>query len=84
MYDLTKRVQIPGANVVHGPGYERGGVVPHWRGILDKDGRVIIAISFNMDIGDAWEFADDPNYPERFASEAYRLGVNYVLYSMTH
>jgi len=84
VYDLTKRVQIPGANVVHGPGYERGGVVPHWRGILDKDGRVIIAISFNMDIGDAWEFADDPNYPERFASEAYRLGVNYVLYSMTH
>ena len=38
VYDLTKRVQIPGANVVHGPGYERGGVVPHWRGILDKDG----------------------------------------------
>jgi hypothetical protein len=37
-----------------------------------------------MDVGDAWEFADDPAYPERFASEAYRLGINYVLYAMTH
>jgi hypothetical protein len=83
-FDLTDRVQIPGANVVHGPGYERGGVVPHWRGVLDDKGRVMIAICFNMDVGDAWEFADDPNYPERFASEAYKLGVNYVLYSMTH
>lgn len=83
-YDLTDRVQIPGANVVHGPGYERGGVVPHWRGIVDEKGRVMIAICFNMDVGDAWEFADDPNYPERFSSEAYRLGINYVLYSMTH
>lgn len=83
-YDLKDRVQIPGANVVHGPGYERDGVVPHWRGILDGRGRVAIAVCFNMDVGDAWEFADDPGYPERFASEAYRLGVNYVLYSMTH
>ena len=84
VYDLTDRVQIPGANVVYGPGYERGGVTPHWRGVLDEKGRIAIAICFNMDVGDAWEFADDPNYPERFASEAYRLGVNYVLYAMTH
>jgi hypothetical protein len=83
-YDLTERVQVPGANVVHGPGYERGGVVPHWRGVLDEKGRVMIAVCFNMDIGDAWEFADDPSYPERFASEAYRIGINYVLYAMTH
>ena len=43
-----------------------------------------MAICFNMDVGDGWEFADDPSYPERFASEAIRLGVNYVLYAMTH
>jgi hypothetical protein len=84
VYDLTKRVQIPGANVVNGPGYERGGVVPHWRAVVDDKGRVIVAICFNMDVGDAWEFADSPEYPERFASEAYRLGINFVLYAMTH
>ena len=84
LYDLEERLQVPGANVVHGPGYERDGVVPHWRGVLDEKGRVQVAICFNMDLGDAWEFADDPEYPERFASHAYRLGINYILYSMTH
>jgi hypothetical protein len=83
-YNLESRVQIPGQNVVHGPGYERGGVVPHWRAILDSKGRIMIAACHNMDVGDAWEFADDPDYPERYSSEAYRLGINYVLYAMTH
>jgi hypothetical protein len=84
LYDLSERFQIPGANVVHGSGYERGGVVPHWRAVLDSKGRVIVAICFNMDVGDAWEFADDPGYPEKFASLAYRLGINFAVYAMTH
>ena len=45
---------------------------------------MIIAISFNQDMGDGWEFADDPGYPEKFSSEAIRLGVNYAMYSFTH
>lgn len=84
VYDLDERIPIPGANVVHGPGYERDGVTPHWRAILDAKGRVMVAICFNMDVGDAWEFADSPDYPEPNASMAYRLGINYVIYSMTH
>jgi hypothetical protein len=84
VYNLKDRVQVPGLNVVHGPGYERGGIVPHWRGIVDEKGRVQVAICFNMDIGDAWEWADYPPYPERFASLAYRIGVNYVVYALTH
>jgi hypothetical protein len=84
LYDLSERSPVPGANVVHGPGYEKDGVVPHWRAIVDEKGRVKIAICFNMDLGDAWEFADSPDYPERFSSMAYRLGINYILYAMTH
>lgn len=84
VYDMKERVRVPGANVVHGSMIERGGTVPHWRAIRDDRGRVTVAICFNMDVGDGWEFADDPRYPERFASEAIRLGVNYVLYAMTH
>jgi len=84
VFDMKERVRVPGANVVHGSGIERGGVVPHWRAIRDSRGRMIIAICFNMDVGDGWEFADDPRYPERFGAEAMRLGVNYVLYAMTH
>ena len=84
VYDLAKRVRVPGANVVYGGQVERGGVEPHWRAVLDAKGRVQVAICFNMDLGDAWEFADDPRYPEMYASQAFRMGVNYVLYSMTH
>lgn len=84
VFDLTNRVRVPGANVVHGSGIERGGTTPHWRAVLDSKGRVMVAITFNMDIGDGWEFADEPDYPERFSSEAIRLGVNYVIYAMSH
>jgi hypothetical protein len=37
-----------------------------------------------MDLGDAWQYADDPQYPEKFAAQALRIGVGYVIYSMTH
>jgi hypothetical protein len=37
-----------------------------------------------MDLGDAWQYADDPQYPEVFASQALRIGVNYVTYALTH
>ncbi|HYZ84509.1 MAG TPA: DUF4159 domain-containing protein [Bryobacteraceae bacterium] len=84
VYDLKERIQVPGLNVVHGPGYERGGIIPHWRAVIDDKGRVIAALCFNMDLGDAWEWADLPEYPEKYASMAYRLGINYIIYSMTH
>ena len=84
VFDLKERIRVSGQNVVHGSGIERGGVVPHWRGIMDERGRMIVAISFNQDIGDGWEFADDPDYPERMSGEAMRLGTNYVVYAMTH
>ena len=45
---------------------------------------MMVAISFNQDVGDGWEFADDPSYPEKFASQAIRIGTNYVVYAMTH
>ena len=50
----------------------------------DDKGRILVAICHNMHLGDAWEHADDPRYPERFSSLAYRLGINYVIYGMTH
>jgi hypothetical protein len=84
VFNLAERVRVPGLNVVHGDQIERGGIFPHWRGVLDDRGRVVIAICFNMDIGDAWEWADLPDYPERYASLAYRIGINYVVYAMTH
>jgi hypothetical protein len=44
----------------------------------------MVTVSFNSDIGDSWEFADAPAYPERFSALGIRIGVNYVLYSIAH
>jgi len=84
VYDLSKRYRPPGLNVVHGDQIERGGVEPHWRAVIDEQDRVLVAICHNMDLGDAWEWADLPEYPEKYSSMAFRMGVNYVIYSMTH
>lgn len=85
IYDTGQRVQIPGtAALSRGVTYEYDGYEPKWRGIRDDKGRVVVAICHNMDLGDAWEWADSPEYPEQYTSMAYRIGVNYLVYSMTH
>ncbi len=84
VYDLSERIQVSGFNIVYGTPFERGGVVPHWRAVVDQKGRVQVAICFNMDVGDSWEWADFPPYPERLSSLGLRLGVNNVIYAMSH
>jgi hypothetical protein len=85
LYDLDERFQVPGIRMFEtGLTYEYDGVAPQWKGIYDDRGRIMAAICHNMDLGDAWEWADDPQYPERYASLAYRIGVNYIVYAMTH
>ncbi len=85
LYDLGERFQVPGEQYVNtGRTYEKDGYVPKWRAIRDDKGRIIVAICHNMHLGDAWEWADMPEYPESFASMAYRIGLNYIVYGMTH
>ena len=85
VYDLTNQIQVPGIQYWYsGRVYEKDGIEPHWRGIRDADGRLIVAICHNQDNGDAWEWADHPRYPEHYASQAYRMGINYVMYALTH
>jgi hypothetical protein len=85
LYDLDDRFQVPGEQYINsGRTYEKDGYVPKWRAIRDDRGRVIVAICHNMHLGDAWEWADSPEYPERFASMAFRIGLDYIMYGMTH
>jgi len=85
LYDLGQRFQVPGEQYVNtGRTYEKDGYVAKWRAIRDDKGRIMVAICHNMHLGDAWEWADSPEYPERFASMAFRVGINYVIYGMTH
>jgi hypothetical protein len=85
LYDLDERIQIPGiAPLMYGQTYEQDGVNPTWRGVYDDEGRLMVAINHNMDLGDAWEHANDPRYPEPMTTLAYRFAVNYAIYAMTH
>ncbi|MGH7485477.1 MAG: DUF4159 domain-containing protein [bacterium] len=85
VYDLNQRFQVPGAQWFDtGRTYEHDGYEPRWRAIYDDHGRVMVAICHNMDLGDAWEWSDDARYPEKWASLAYRLAVNYFIYDLTH
>jgi hypothetical protein len=86
LYSVDQRMQVPGIQYVRsGSVSERvDGSPPHWRGIYDDKGRLMVVINFNMDLGDAWEWADCAEYPEPFTALAYRFGINYIIYSMTH
>src|SRR6185312_8417876 len=82
VYDLEDRYQIPGAEHL-ATGHKADGYTAHWMGIYDDKGRIMVAISFNSDVGDSWEWADTPEYPERFSALGIRIGVNDVVYAMT-
>jgi Domain of unknown function (DUF4159) len=87
IYDLDDKYQVPGALFLETHlTYEKGetGKTPHWRGIYDDYGRVMVAICHNMDLGDSWEHADNPAYPERFSALGLRIGLNYLVYAMSH
>ena len=48
----------------------------------DPDGRLMIIANFNNDIGDYWEYSDRGYVPIELSNEAYKFGVNYVIYAM--
>lgn len=91
VYDLTDRYQILGQWAVGRNGFGAGrnnqrvaGTVAQWKGIYDDHHRLMVAMTFNSDVGDSWEFADDPTYPDKFSELGIRIGVNYVVYALTH
>src|SRR2546428_12876548 len=85
VYDLDNRFQVPGEwGLRRGTTYRNDGETAYWRGIYDDKGRLMVAMSFNSDIGDSWEWADEPRYPEKYSALGIRIGVNYVIYAMTH
>ena len=57
---------------------------PTGAAVRDDNGRVVVAITFNNDLGDSWQLADNPQYPQKFSFLGIRLGVDFVIYTMTH
>jgi Domain of unknown function (DUF4159) len=85
-YDIGQILQVPnvGQGRSGGPTWEKDGYVPHVRGIFDENGRLLVVINWNTDLGDAWEWADDPYYPIKYSTFAYEMGINTIIYAMSH
>ncbi len=85
-YEVDSIIQIPnvGQGRMGGPTWERDGYVPALKGIFDERDRLMVVINWNTDLGDAWEWADDPWYPWKFSLFAYQIGVNMIVYGMSH
>lgn len=92
VYDLKKKPQIPSINHAWagrdtGRTWERGDAqTPHYRAIFDDLQRMMVIICHNTDLGDGWEReGEDPWYFQEYSEKyAYPLGINIVVYAMTH
>jgi hypothetical protein len=89
-FPIAEVKQVPSIFSWGGPGSdprERGSDSPHanFRAIADKDGRVMVAMTHNTDIGDAMEReGENPDYFAEYSPSGYALATNIVLYALTH
>ena len=86
-YKIDGYPQVPGlGSFLAGRTWERGGVVQHLRTILDDRGRPMIFINFDTDMGVGWEWSNAVDYPGyiKYTAMAYRMGINEIIYALTH
>lgn len=85
-FDISEILQVPGVEdgCRGGPTYQADGYTPYVLAIYDDDRRPMMIINHNTDLGDAWEWADRQCYPNEYANYAFRVGINWIVYSMTH
>jgi hypothetical protein len=89
-FEVTEIPQIPniGFFMRSGGGTSEQGsdsAVPYVRAIVDGSGRLIVLMTHNTDIQDSWEReGDDPSYFYAFSPRGYALGINAILYALTH
>jgi hypothetical protein len=88
LYDIQQKdlMFIPGSRHLGGDGrvYQPPGTKSAWKAMYDPKNRMVVSVNFDTDIGDAWEFADVPYYPEGMTTLAYHYGINYLMYAITH
>lgn len=90
VYRIEEIPQIPSIQYWYQSGgdtSERGlqSSTPTIRAIMDEDGRVLVLMSHNTDIADGWEReGDDPTFFALFSPDAYAIGVNILVWTMTH
>ena len=86
-FDIEKVMQIPNVtNACNGrqTWEQRSEIDPMIFGISDDNGRLMVLITYNSDLGDAWEWMDLACYPQEYSGQAYRMGLNFMIYAMSH
>lgn len=90
-FDVTKIPQLASINTWRRSGgdtierWNDDGGPPSVRGIADATGRVVVVMAHNTDLPDAWEReGEDPQYFYSFSPESYAVGIDILLYAMTH
>jgi hypothetical protein len=90
LYDVKRMPQVPAISFWYrssGQTSERGpdSAVVTFKGIRDDKGRLMIVMTHNTDIADTWEReGENREYFDLFSPEGYAIGVNFILYAMTH
>lgn len=86
-YKVDVYPQIAGlGSFFNGRTWEKGGFVARLRAINDDGGRAMVLINWNTDMGDGWEWSNAEEWPGyiKYTAEAYRMGINEIVYSLTH
>jgi hypothetical protein len=86
-FDIDTVMQIPNVNNAcsgRQTWEQRSEIEPMIFGISDDDGRLMVVITYNSDLGDAWEWMDLECYPQKYSGQAYRMGLNFMIYAMSH
>jgi len=87
-FDIDQIAQVPGRAVTwdYGSGFSINDpeYPPAVYAILDDDERIMLVANFNTDLGDGWEHTFYEAYPTEFCNEAYKVGINFVVYAMSH
>lgn len=85
IFDSFFRIRDP-VGVVAGAGAYRG--VPEYYGLYednDPSKRLMMIVNYKGDVSEYWEWSDQGNFaPITETNDAYKLGVNYVIYALTH
>ncbi|HZN34280.1 MAG TPA: DUF4159 domain-containing protein [Pirellulaceae bacterium] len=89
VYDLKQKPQVPSIHAwwnTGGTSERWDSQTPHYKGIFDDKGRMMVIICHNTDIGDGWEREGlDNEYFKQFSEKwSYPLGINILMYAMTH
>ncbi len=86
-YQFDGFPQTPGlGSFLQGRTWEKGGYVAHLRAIEDDNGRAMVLINWNVDMGDGWEWSNASDFPGyvKYTAQAYRMEINEIIYSLTH